>query len=329
MKYNTDKLFYNIKSDFEFEKVCFKLLKKHYKLNTVYRSYCDLINRPPESINSINEIPFLPISFFKTHEIKTFSEKPKVIFQSSGTTNKNPSKLFLKNTINYKKSFFKSFEMFYGDVSNWTILALLPGYSIKNDSSLIFMVTELIKKTKSELSGFFLEDYRKLRETLISLESKKQKTILIGVSFALLDFIKTNKLKLEYTTIVETGGMKGNRKELVRKELHEKLCAGFGVEIIHSEYGMTELLSQAYSKKSGKFKCPPWMRVFTREIEDPLTACPPNKIGSLNIIDLANTDSCPFIATEDIGKVDSNGSFEVLGRLDQAEVRGCNLLVTN
>lgn len=329
MKYNTDKLFYNIKSDFEFEKVCFKLLKKHYKLNTVYRSYCDLINRPPESINSINEIPFLPISFFKIHEIKTFSEKPKVIFQSSGTTNKNPSKLFLKNTINYKKSFFKSFEMFYGDVSNWTILALLPGYSIKNDSSLIFMVTELIKKTKSELSGFFLEDYRKLRETLISLESKKQKTILIGVSFALLDFIKTNKLKLEYTTIVETGGMKGNRKELVRKELHEKLCAGFGVEIIHSEYGMTELLSQAYSKKSGKFKCPPWMRVFTREIEDPLTACPPNKIGSLNIIDLANTDSCPFIATEDIGKVDSNGSFEVLGRLDQAEVRGCNLLVTN
>lgn len=329
MKYNTDKLFYNIKSDFEFEKVCFKLLKKHYKLNTVYRSYCDLINRPPESINSINEIPFLPISFFKTHEIKTFSEKPKVIFQSSGTTNKTPSKLFLKNTINYKKSFFKSFEMFYGDVSNWTILALLPGYSIKNDSSLIFMVTELIKKTKSELSGFFLEDYRKLRETLISLESKKQKTILIGVSFALLDFIKTNKLKLEYTTIVETGGMKGNRKELVRKELHEKLCAGFGVEIIHSEYGMTELLSQAYSKKSGKFKCPPWMRVFTREIEDPLTACPPNKIGSLNIIDLANTDSCPFIATEDIGKVDSNGSFEVLGRLDQAEVRGCNLLVTN
>ena len=329
MKYNADKLFYNIKSDYEFEKFCFKLLNKHYKLNTVYRSYCDLINRPPESINSIKEIPFLPISFFKTHEIKTFSEKPKVIFQSSGTTNKTLSKHFLKNTINYKKSFFKSFEMFYGNVSDWTILALLPGYSIKNNSSLIFMVTELIKKTKSEFSGFFFEDYKKLRETLINLESKKQKTILIGVSFALLDFIKTNKLKLEHTTIVETGGMKGNRKELVRKELHEKLCSGFGVEIIHSEYGMTELLSQAYSKKGGKFECPPWMRVFTREIEDPLTVCPPNRIGSLNIIDLANTDSCPFIATEDIGKVDTEGNFEVLGRLDQAEVRGCNLLVSN
>ena len=329
MKFNSSNFFSKIESEDDFEKICFKLLNKHYKFNTVYRSYCDLINRPPSSINSFKEIPFLPISFFKSHDVKTFSEKPKVVFKSSGTTNDNPSQHFIKDTTDYKKSFSKSFELFYGKPTDWVILALLPGYYERNDSSLIYMVADLIKQSNSNSSGFYLDDFDKLYKTLLDLESIKQKTILIGVSFALLSFIKKNKIKLKYTVIIETGGMKGKRKELIRNELHKKLCNGFGVKSIHSEYGMTELLSQAYSIKDGLFECPPWMKVFSREIDDPLTLCMPEQTGGLNIIDLVNSDSCPFIATEDLGKVYSNGFFEVLGRFDQAEIRGCNLMVFN
>jgi len=327
MKLNNS--FYNIESEEKFERACFELLTKHYNSNSVYRSYCDLINKPPSSISSIREIPFLPISFFKTHKVKTFSEKSKIIFKSSRTTNKTPSQHFLKNTIDYKKSFSKSFELFYGKPSDWVILALLPGYYERNNSSLIYMVSDLIKQSNSSASGFYFNEFEKLYNVLLDLDSKKQKTILIGVSFALLSFIKKNKIKLKHTTIIETGGMKGKRRELIREELHEKLCNGFGVKSIHSEYGMTELLSQAYSIKNGLFECPPWMKVLSREIDDPLTLCEFKQTGGLNIIDLANSDSCPFIATEDIGKVYSDGKFKVLGRFDQAEIRGCNLMVFN
>jgi phenylacetate-coenzyme A ligase PaaK-like adenylate-forming protein len=327
---NSINFFYDIKSKNDFEKFCFKLLDIQYKSNPIYRSYCDLINKPPSSIKSIEEIPFLPISFFKTHSIKTYSEKSEVIFKSSGTSNHyNKSQHFVKDINHYKKSFSKSFELFYGKPDDWTILALLPGYSENENSSLIYMITDLIKQSNSNLSGFYLDDFDKLRETLLKLESKKQKTILLGVSFALLNFIEKNKIKLNYTIIIETGGMKGKRKEMVRNQLHENLCLGFGVKSIHSEYGMTELLSQAYSFKNGLFKCPPWMKIFIREIDDPLTLCKPEKSGAINVIDLANSDSCPFIATDDIGKKFSGGDFEILGRLDQAEVRGCNLMVFN
>ncbi|MDG2371448.1 MAG: acyl transferase [Flavobacteriaceae bacterium] len=321
--------FYNIESEKNFEIACFKLLSRHYNSNSVYRSYCDLINKPPSSINSIREIPFLPISFFKTHKVKRFSEKSKIIFKSSRTTNKTPSQHFLKNTIDYKKSFSKSFELFYGKPSDWVILALLPGSQERKNSSLIYMVSDLIKQSNSNVSGFYLDEFEKLYNVLLDLDSKNQKTILIGVSYALLSFIEMNKIKLKHTTIIETGGMKGKRKELIRNELHEKLCNGFGVKSIHSEYGMTELLSQAYSIKNGLFECPPWMKVLSREIDDPLTICEFGQMGGLNIIDLANSDSCPFIATEDLGKVYSDGRFEVLGRFDQAEIRGCNLMVFN
>ena len=329
MIFDSNKFFYKIKSEDAFEKFCFKLLYKHYESNSTYRSYCDLINRPPSIIKSVKEIPFLPVSFFKTHSVKTFNEKSKIIFKSSGTTNNKPSKHFLKDTTNYKKSFSKSFELFYGRPSDWVILALLPGYIENTESSLIYMITDLIKQSDSDSSGFYLDDFDKLHKTLLELESKKQKTILIGVSFALLNFIEKNKIKLKHTIIIETGGMKGKRKELIRTELHKTLCNGFGVKSIHSEYGMTELLSQAYSVKNGLFKCPPWMRVLSREIDDPLLLCKDEQAGGLNIIDLANSYSCPFIATDDIGKVYSNGYFEVLGRFDQAEIRGCNLMVFN
>ena len=329
MKSKTNILFYEITSDYEFEKACFDLLKIHYDLNPVYRSYCNLINKSPESINSIREIPFLPISFFRNHQIKIFSEKPKLVFKSSGTTNNNLSKHFLKNDINYKKSFSKSFELFYGKPSDWTILALLPDYHKRGNSSLIFMVNDLIKQSKSFESGFYLNDYKKLYKLLLNLESRNQKTILIGVSFALLNFIEQKKIKLSNTLIIETGGMKGKRKELIRNELHNKLLRGFGVKTIHSEYGMTELLSQAYSNNNGLFKCPPWMKVLSREVDDPLTICEFKKTGGLNIIDLANSESCPFIATDDLGKVYSSGKFEVLGRFDHSDIRGCNLLISN
>lgn len=314
-------------SENDFKKTCFNLLQKHYNFNPVYRSYCDLINKPPSTIKLLKEIPFLPISFFKTHEIKTFPEKSKLIFESSGTTGKKKSQHFLKNANNYKKSFSKSFELFYGKPNEWVILALLPGYNQKGGSSLIYMVTDLIKQSNSHESGFYLNDFDKLYKMLLDLESKKKKTILIGVSFALMSFIEQKKIKLNYTIIIETGGMKGIRKELTRNELHKILCKGFGVKTIHSEYGMTELLSQAYSIKNGLFECPPWMKVLSREVDDPLTLCEFEKIGGLNIIDLANSESCPFIATEDLGKVYSSGKFEVLGRFDQAEIRGCNLMV--
>ena len=318
--------FYNIKTEKEFENFCFKLVKVHYELNPIYRSFCDLINTPPDSINSYSQIPFLPISFFKTHDVKIFCEKEEAIFQSSMTSSIQPSRHFIKNLSDYENSFRKGFEHFYGEISDYTILALLPGYIERKNSSLIYMVSNLIQKTKSKHSGFYINDLKNLKNTLEEIDSKGYKTLLIGVSFALLEFINKYNFNLKNTIIIETGGMKGKLKELVRDELHEKLSKGFGVNNIHSEYGMTELFSQAYSKEQGLFICPPWMKVFTRDIDDPLFF-DKSKPGGLNIIDLANFNTCPFIATQDLGKMHLDGSFEVLGRFDQSEIRGCNLMV--
>ncbi len=302
-----------------------------YAHNEVYKKYVDALHIVAETIDSIEKIPFLPISFFKTHKVVTGIFQPEIIFESSGTTGKNTSRHFVKTIELYKKSFLNGFNLFYGDVSNWCILGLLPGYLERENSSLIAMVDELIKKSTNGYSGFYLNDHEKLYQSLVHNEIVGQPTLLIGVTYALLDFAEKYSMKLQNTIIMETGGMKGKREEMTREEVHEILKNKFGLNRIHSEYGMTELLSQAYSKGSGIFESPPWMKVLTREYNDPLAinSSAKNKKSSnglINVIDLANLYSCSFIATDDIGRVYKNNSFEVLGRRDVSDLRGCSLL---
>ena len=319
--------FYSITSPSEFEKAALHLFKQQYHTNTVYRSYCDLINRNPSEIFHLDDIPFLPIQFFKSHTVRTFSERAEKVFLSSTTTGQTPSKHYVKNLSGYQKSFQKCFDLFYGSISDYTILALLPAYLERQDSSLIYMVHDMIQNSRKPLSGFYLDEWPDLIKTIQKLEQQKEKTLLIGVSFALLDLIEQEKFQLKHTVVMETGGMKGRRKEMVRTALHEQLAKGFGLSKIHSEYGMTELLSQAYSKGDGVFECPPWMRVRCRAPEDPFQILNHGRSGGLNIIDLANEHSCAFIATQDLGKTINDNQFEVHGRFDNAEIRGCNLLV--
>ncbi len=318
--------FWNINSKSDFETCAMQTFINQYKYNKVYRSYCDLINVNPSDIASVDKIPFLPISFFKSHAVKSFSEDAQLVFQSSGTTGTLPSKHFLHSANAYEQSFTKAFQLFYGAPKNFAILALLPSYLDRGDSSLVYMVNHLIKKSTHAKSGFYLHDFKSLKQTIDELEKAKQPTLLLGVSFALLDFIEQFDFNLHYTTVMETGGMKGKRKELIREDLHQQLSKGFGVKHIHSEYGMTELLSQAYSKGHGVFSCPPWMKVYTRDTSDPFTNTKVGSIGSINVIDLANQESCAFIATQDLGRIISDNQFEVLGRVDYSDVRGCNLL---
>jgi len=286
-----------------------------------------MICENPINLNEINKIPFLPISFFKTKKILSVDKFEKV-FYSSGTTTSSRSKHFISNLKLYQESFINNFTLNYGDINKYTIIALLPNYYENKDSSLIHMVEKLIKLTKSNKSGFYLDDYSKLSKKLIELDIKNErKTILIGVPYALLDLVDFNQFKLNNTIIMETGGMKGKRKEMVREELHEKLKLGFGVNQIHSEYGMTELLSQAYSKGEGIFKTPKWMKVIIRDINDAQNLHFNKKSGAINIIDLANYNSCSFIATDDMGKSINETEFEVIGRVDNSDMRGCNLLV--
>lgn len=285
----------------------------------------------PENINAIETIPFLPISFFKTHEVVTTSFDPEVIFESSGTTGENTSRHLVRSQSLYNESFSKAFELFYGNPKSWCILGLLPGYLERKNSSLVAMVHELIGQSDNSFSGFYLHDHENLYRALVHNEIIGQRTLLIGVTFSLLDFAEKYSMKLENTVVMETGGMKGRREELTRGEVHEFLQKKLGIKVVHSEYGMTELLSQAYSKEKGLFHCPPWMKVLTREYNDPfaITSKPKTERpvnGLLNIIDLANLYSCSFIATDDVGKIYKNSSFEVLGRLDIADVRGCSLM---
>lgn len=321
------KAIFDIQTEKEFEDLTLDIFKYQFENNRVYRSFCDLLFKHPSDVKTIKDIPFLPIQFFKTHQIVSSTKKAETVFTSSGTTGSVVSKHYVTDLNLYKTSFTKGFQHFYGNIQDYTILALLPSYLEREGSSLIYMVEHLIKGSKKPKSGFYLNNLSELKDTLIELDSNNEKVLLIGVSFALLDLVEQYQFHLKNTIVMETGGMKGRRKELIREELHNTLKKGFGVKDIHSEYGMTELMSQAYSKGKGLFKCPKWMRVLTRDTEDALSVLPYERTGGINIIDLANINSCSFIATQDLGKVYENGTFEVIGRFDNSDIRGCNLMV--
>jgi hypothetical protein len=310
----------------KFSQQALQIFLEQYKSNTVYRNWVDALHIQPGSVHTIEQIPYLPVSFFKTHKVVTGNFKPQVIFESSGTTQTINSQHLVRDIEVYKQSFIKGFEHFYGNVDDWCIIGLLPSYLERSGSSLVMMVDELIKLSPHEESGFYLYDLEKLGDTLHQLESRQQKTLLIGVTFALLDFAERFGMKLRHTEIMETGGMKGRRKEMIRQEVHEILTQRLGVQKIQSEYGMTELLSQAYSYGEGIFKTVPWMKVLIRDEDDPLTIKQKGR-GLINVIDLANVYSCSFIATEDVGTLYEDGSFEVLGRFDNSDIRGCSLMV--
>lgn len=317
---------FKIKSHAEFGALALDIFRHQFENNVVYRSFCDLLYKHPADVKNVAEIPFLPIQFFKTHRVlssNTFIEKT---FTSSGTTGSVTSKHLVTDLNLYEESYLQGFKHFYGNIEDYVVLALLPSYLEREGSSLIYMANDLIIKSKQPESGFYLNNLKELAKKINQLEVKGQKTLLIGVSFALLDLVEQFQFNLKHTIVMETGGMKGRRKEIIRQELHNKLQSGFGVSEIHSEYGMTELLSQAYSKGNGVFECPPWMKILTRDTEDALTLQKTNKTGGINIIDLANLNSCSFIATQDLGKVDNNGLFEIIGRFDNSDIRGCNLM---
>ena len=314
---------FNSLNEGEFEKLALQLFHFQIENNPIYAPYAAFILKG-ETPNNIFEIPFLPIEFFKKEQVICKSRGIEEVFLSSGTKGEQ-SKHLVSDTSLYKDSFLKSFELFYGKISDYCILSLFPNY--RESSSLIFMVDELISRSNHKKSGFYLEDYEKLASTLLQLEKEGQKTILFGVSYALLDLAEQFPQELEHTLIMETGGTKGKRKELLKEELHKILKSAFSLQSIHSEYGMTELLSQSYSKGKGIFQSPPWKKILIRDVTDPLTILENNKTGGINIIDLANIYSCPFIATQDLGRTFDDDSFSVLGRFDNSDVRGCNLLV--
>ncbi len=318
---------FNITSKTEFEALALDVFRFQFENNGIYRSFCDLLYKHPSDVRAIHDIPFLPIEFFKSRKVICKNQNPETIFTSSGTTGSSTSKHYVANLDIYKESFRKGFAYFYGNIEDYTILALLPSYLEREGSSLVYMVNDLITQSKSPESGFYLNNLSELRQKINHLDQKGEKILLIGVSFALLNLVELNSFQLKNTIIMETGGMKGRRKELIRTELHTRLKNGFGVTNIHSEYGMTELLSQGYSKGNGIFNCPPWMKVLTRDTEDPLTIQNLEKAGGINIIDLANINSCSFIATQDLGRVYADNSFEIIGRFDNSDIRGCNLMV--
>lgn len=325
---------FNIKSifsvtDSSFEEVALSVFRFQFENQITYRTFCLGLKRNPENVNRIEDIPFLPISFFKTQEIISQQKQAEIIFESSGTTGAIPSKHAVANVSIYEESFTKAFKQFYGEPSNYCILALLPSYLERGNSSLVYMAEHLIKSSNCSQSGFYLNNFEALYSKIKALENSNQKTLLLGVTYALLDFAEQFPMPLKNTIVMETGGMKGRKKELLRLEVQEILKQRFELVNIHSEYGMTELLSQAYSFKNGIFNAPNWMKVIVRDIYNPLQISIENKSGGLNIIDLANVYSCSFIATEDLGVLKENGSFEVLGRIDQSDVRGCSLMYVN
>ena len=324
---NTMEAIFNIQTPTDFEAESLKVFKFQFENNRVYRSFCDLLYKHPSDVHSIKDIPFLPIQFFKSHEIISSQKPVEQLFTSSGTTGDLTSKHLVTDLKIYQESFRRAFTNFYGAVEDYVVLALLPSYLEREGSSLIYMVNDLITKSQHSESGFYLHNLSELKNILNNLDAQGKKVLLIGVSFALLDLIESHQFHLKNTIIMETGGMKGRRKELVREDLHAILKKGFGVKSIHSEYGMTELLSQAYSKGQGVFECPKWMQVLIRDPEDALTMLPKNKTGGINVIDLANYNSCAFIATQDLGKILPDDRFEIIGRFDNSDIRGCNLMV--
>lgn len=317
----------SINSTKEFHRTAMKIFRFQFEHNEVYQKFCLLLEKTPANVKHLTEIPFLPIEFFKTKEIISTLDPVQTIFTSSGTTGQVTSKHLVTDLSFYEMSFRNAFSKFYGNIEDYAVLALLPSYLERDGSSLIYMVNDMIESSNHPDSGFYLDNYQELAQKLITLDNEGQNILLMGVTYALLDMIEQQTFSLKNTLIMETGGMKGRRKEMIREELHKLLSEGFGVQKIHSEYGMTELLSQAYSLGNGLFECPPWMDIFIRDTEDPLTLLTDGKVGGINVIDLANYNSCSFIATQDLGKKHPNYSFEILGRFDHSDVRGCNLMV--
>lgn len=324
---NSDDIF-TLSTEQEFNRLALSIFRFQYQNNEVYRSFVNSLNVKTEAIEQYSRIPFLPIEFFKTRDVLCNVKKDDfIVFTSSSTTSQTPSRHIVSDIGVYEQSFLKGFEQFYGKPSNLVILALLPNYLERKGSSLVYMFDKLIKLSNNAMSGFFLED-DKLTGILQDLKQQNKKTLLIGVTYALLDLAEKGITLNDNFIIMETGGMKGRREELLKEELHQILKAKLGVSTIHSEYGMTELLSQAYSKGEGVFECPPWMKVLVRDIDDPLSYVKENKTGGINVIDLANINSCSFIATQDLGRIKSGNKFELMGRFDNSDIRGCNLMIS-
>jgi hypothetical protein len=309
-----------------FTDIALALFRHQYMENKVYRSYVDALQTDPASVQSLLQIPFLPISFFKTHTIAAVEATPSLTFESSGTTGEIPSRHHVYREALYEASLLRGFREFYGDPAQYALLALLPSYLERKNASLVHMARVLMRESGHADNGFYLNEWRALADKLKQLEAAGQPTLLLGVTFALLDFAEAFPLSLHHTIVMETGGMKGRKEEWTRAQVHAYLQQRWGLAHIHSEYGMTELLSQAYATSAGRFKPSPTMKVLVRDLNDPLETSPAGN-GCLNIVDLANVDSCAFIATEDIGTVYEDGSFEVMGRMDHAALRGCSLMV--
>ncbi|MDM1522925.1 acyl transferase [Empedobacter falsenii] len=321
------KQIFSIQSEEDFQNVALEVFRYQAQENKVYNNFLNFLNVDYSTVKHTNEIPFLPIQFFKKYNLISGNRAVEKVFTSSGTTGMSTSKHLVTDLALYHYNLEKCFEQFYGPLSDYTIFALLPSYLERTGSSLIDMVEYWIEKSGSDKSGFYLYNHDELYENLIAHEKTGKKAILIGVSFALLDFVENYKMKLKHTIVMETGGMKGRKKEITREELHTILKDGFGTNEIHSEYGMTELLSQGYSRGDLTFKSPNWMRIMIRETEDPLSYVEQGKTGGVNVIDLANYNSISFIATDDLGKKVATNQFEILGRFDHSDVRGCNLMV--
>ena len=318
---------FSINNDGQFEDTALQIFNYQAKNCKVYRDFIAGLKIEPAAIETVQQIPLFTYKFFKSHQVTSINDPVEIVFTSSGTTGVITSSHYVADASWYRESFRTAFKHFYGDIETFTVLALLPSYLEREGSSLIYMADDMIKQSSNPDSGFFLYNHDELYYQLKKQQQAGKRTLLIGVTFALLDFIDTQTIDFPQLIVMETGGMKGRRKEMIREELHELLCKGFGVDAINSEYGMTELLSQAYSKGKGIFNCPPWMKVIIRDTNDPLSIIGDHKTGGINVIDLANVNSCSFIATQDLGKVYGDGSFEILGRFDNSDIRGCNLLI--
>jgi hypothetical protein len=314
----------NISSQLDFKNKAITLFNEQFNKNLIYNQYCKLLKIKPNQVNELKHIPFIPIQFFKTHKIVCNNDKITHLFKSSGTGG-SKSINYVSDISLYVKSFSKCFENFYGPIKDYIFLGLLPSYLEQKNSSLVYMINYFIKESKYNESEFYLNDYKKLNKVLIKLRKENKRIILFGVSYALLDFIKKYPINIRNLIVIETGGMKGRKIELTREELHSKLSKGFNVENIHSEYGMTELFSQAYSKQKGIFKNPPWMKTLIRDINNPFSVSNTGR-GAINVIDLANINTCAFIASDDIGEIFDDFSFKINGRLSESEIRGCNLM---
>ncbi len=326
MKNITSDEIFSVSNLQEFGKLALDIFRFQAANCQIYSAFLSHLGIDVSKVLSLDDIPYLPIEFFKTHQITSSFDANEIVFTSSGTTGAIQSRHPVSDLSIYERSYRTCFQQFYGDIQNYAILALLPSYQEREGSSLIYMIDDLIERGQPD-SGYFLYNHSDLAETLHRLKRDKKHTILIGVTYALLDFAESHTVEFPELIVMETGGMKGKRREMIREELHEALCQGFGVPAIHSEYGMTELLSQAYSKGGGLFHVPSWMKISIRNTNDPLELLDSGQTGGINVIDLANINSCSFIATQDLGKFYQDGSFEVLGRFDHSDIRGCNLLI--